>query len=75
MRVIVIGGGVAGAATAVALRRIGVEVTAYEAHAGPAGRLLDNLLVPVFFRWFDEKATAWLHTHDLGTLPVPGRTS
>ncbi|MEU8306238.1 FAD-dependent monooxygenase [Actinomadura sp. NPDC048955] len=39
MRVIVIGGGVAGAAGAVALRRIGAEVTVYEAYADPAGRV------------------------------------
>ncbi|MGC0417282.1 FAD-dependent oxidoreductase [Embleya sp. AB8] len=37
MNVIVIGGGVAGAATAIALRRIGVQVTVYEAYAEPAG--------------------------------------
>ncbi|MEV4002343.1 FAD-dependent monooxygenase [Actinomadura sp. NPDC049753] len=39
MRVIVIGGGVAGAAGAVALRRIGAEVTVYEAYADPAGQV------------------------------------
>ncbi len=33
MRVIVVGGGVAGAASAIALRRIGAEVTVYEAYA------------------------------------------
>jgi salicylate hydroxylase len=32
MRVMVVGGGVAGAASAVALRRIGAEVTLYQAH-------------------------------------------
>ncbi|GAA2444464.1 FAD-dependent monooxygenase [Actinomadura vinacea] len=37
MRVIVAGGGVAGAASAIAFRRIGAEVTVYEAHADPAG--------------------------------------
>ncbi|MGN9846307.1 FAD-dependent oxidoreductase [Nonomuraea sp. H19] len=37
MRIIVIGGGVAGAAAALALRRIGAEVTVYEAYANPAG--------------------------------------
>ncbi|WP_432828924.1 FAD-dependent oxidoreductase [Dactylosporangium sp. CA-092794] len=37
MRAIVIGGGVAGAATAVALRRVGAEVTVYEAYDDPAG--------------------------------------
>ncbi|MEU4332735.1 FAD-dependent oxidoreductase [Nonomuraea dietziae] len=39
MNVIVIGGGVAGAACAIALRRIGAEVTVYEAHADPAGQV------------------------------------
>ncbi|WP_182882790.1 FAD-dependent oxidoreductase [Microbispora sp. H10949] len=37
MQVIVAGGGVAGATTALALRRIGAEVTVYEAYADPAG--------------------------------------
>ncbi|MEW2355687.1 NAD(P)/FAD-dependent oxidoreductase [Spirillospora sp. NPDC029432] len=37
MRVIVAGGGVAGTASAIALRRIGAEVTVYEAYADPAG--------------------------------------
>ncbi|MFJ3769921.1 FAD-dependent oxidoreductase [Streptomyces sp. NPDC090082] len=39
MKVIVIGGGVAGAAAALALRRIGAEVTVYEAYAEPAGQV------------------------------------
>jgi salicylate hydroxylase len=37
MRAIVIGGGVAGAATALALHRTGVEVTVHEAYEDPAG--------------------------------------
>ncbi|WP_019634381.1 FAD-dependent oxidoreductase [Actinomadura atramentaria] len=37
MRVIVAGGGVAGAATAVALRRAGADVTVHEAYEDPAG--------------------------------------
>jgi len=37
MRTIVIGGGVAGTAAAIALRGIGAEVTVYEAHEDPAG--------------------------------------
>ncbi|MEJ3746584.1 NAD(P)/FAD-dependent oxidoreductase [Actinomycetes bacterium KLBMP 9797] len=37
MRVIVIGGGVAGSAAALALRRTGAGVTVYEAYADPAG--------------------------------------
>ncbi|MGC5015425.1 FAD-dependent oxidoreductase [Streptosporangium sp. DT93] len=39
MRVIVVGGGVAGAVSAIALRRIGAEVTVYEAHADPGGQV------------------------------------
>ncbi|WP_338930451.1 FAD-dependent oxidoreductase [Streptomyces netropsis] len=39
MGVIVIGGGVAGAASAIALRRLGMEVTVYEAYAEPAGQV------------------------------------
>jgi 2-polyprenyl-6-methoxyphenol hydroxylase-like FAD-dependent oxidoreductase len=35
----VIGGGVAGAASAIALRRIGAQVTLYEAYAEPAGQV------------------------------------
>ena len=38
--------------------------------AGPVGRALGNLLMPAFFRFFYERATAWLYTHDLGTLPI-----
>lgn len=37
MRVVVVGGGVAGAACAVALRRTGAAVTIYEAYPDPAG--------------------------------------
>ena len=37
MRVAVIGGGVAGSASAIALARIGAEVTVYEAYPDPAG--------------------------------------
>ncbi|MFB8209034.1 FAD-dependent monooxygenase [Streptomyces sp. NPDC056010] len=39
MNVIVVGGGVAGMASAIALRRLGAEVTVYEAYAEPAGRV------------------------------------
>ncbi|MEU5884695.1 FAD-dependent oxidoreductase [Spirillospora sp. NPDC047279] len=39
MQVIVVGGGVAGTTTAIALRRAGAEVTVYEAYADPAGRV------------------------------------
>ncbi|MFC8535686.1 FAD-dependent monooxygenase [Streptomyces sp. NPDC057249] len=39
MHVIVVGGGVAGVASAIALRRLGVEVAVYEAYAEPAGRV------------------------------------
>jgi 2-polyprenyl-6-methoxyphenol hydroxylase-like FAD-dependent oxidoreductase len=37
MRAVVIGSGVAGSASAIALARIGADVTVYEAHADPAG--------------------------------------
>ena len=37
MRVAIVGGGVAGAASAIALARAGAEVTVYEAHEDPAG--------------------------------------
>ncbi|WP_033221883.1 FAD-dependent oxidoreductase [Kitasatospora phosalacinea] len=37
MEAVVIGGGVAGAASAIALRRIGAQVTVYEAYPDPAG--------------------------------------
>jgi 2-polyprenyl-6-methoxyphenol hydroxylase-like FAD-dependent oxidoreductase len=37
MRIVVAGGGVAGAASAIALARAGAEVTVYEAHEDPAG--------------------------------------
>ncbi|MET0965460.1 MAG: FAD-dependent monooxygenase [Nakamurella sp.] len=37
MRAVVVGGGVAGAASAIALRRIGWAVTVHEAHTDPAG--------------------------------------
>ena len=37
MRAVVVGGGVAGAATAIGLRRVGVDVTVVEAHEDPAG--------------------------------------
>jgi 2-polyprenyl-6-methoxyphenol hydroxylase-like FAD-dependent oxidoreductase len=36
-RAIVVGGGVAGPVAAMALQRVGIEVTVHEAHAGPAG--------------------------------------
>src|SRR5262245_50623934 len=39
MKVIVVGGGVAGAASAIALRRIGADVTVYEAWTDPAGEV------------------------------------
>jgi 2-polyprenyl-6-methoxyphenol hydroxylase-like FAD-dependent oxidoreductase len=37
VRVVIIGGGVAGSAAAVAMRRIGADVTVYEAYRDPAG--------------------------------------
>ncbi len=39
MRAIVVGGGVAGSAAAIALRRIGADVTVYEAYDDPAGHV------------------------------------
>ncbi|MEW1889036.1 FAD-dependent monooxygenase [Streptomyces sp. IBSBF 3010] len=36
---VIVGGGVAGLASAIALRRLGAEVTVYEAYAEPAGRV------------------------------------
>jgi salicylate hydroxylase len=39
MRATVVGGGVAGSAAAIALRRIGAEVTVHEAYADPAGQV------------------------------------
>lgn len=39
MRAVVVGGGVSGAASAVALRRAGAEVVVLEAHEDPAGRV------------------------------------
>ncbi len=37
MKVVIAGGGVAGAASAIALAKVGAQVTVYEAHADPAG--------------------------------------
>ncbi len=37
MQAIVVGGGVAGSAGAIALARIGADVTVYEAYEDPAG--------------------------------------
>ena len=39
MEVVVAGGGVSGTATAIALRRIGSDVTLYETHPDPAGQV------------------------------------
>src|SRR4051812_20174122 len=39
MRVVVVGGGVAGSTAAIALRRIGAEVTVLEAYVDPAGQV------------------------------------
>ncbi|TMR93927.1 FAD-dependent oxidoreductase [Nonomuraea basaltis] len=39
MRALVIGGGVARAATALALRQAGAQVTVYEAYEDPAGQV------------------------------------
>ncbi|MFI7439852.1 FAD-dependent oxidoreductase [Nonomuraea indica] len=47
MRVVIVGGGVAGAAAAIALRRIGAEVTVHEAYEDPAGPVGSFLSVAV----------------------------
>ncbi|MFI0366234.1 FAD-dependent monooxygenase [Actinomadura sp. 1N219] len=39
--------------------------------AGPIARRLNDLIMPIFFRHFYEKATGWLYSHDLGTLSTP----
>jgi salicylate hydroxylase len=36
--------------------------------AGPIAGALRNLVMPIFFRRFHDKATRWLYTYDLGTL-------
>jgi len=38
--------------------------------AGPIGRRVNDLIMPIFFRRFYERATGWLYTHNLGRLPV-----
>ena len=38
---------------------------------GPLARRLRDLVMPIAFGHFYEKATTWLYTHDLGTLPAP----
>ncbi|MGV9771981.1 FAD-dependent monooxygenase [Streptosporangium sp. NPDC003464] len=43
--------------------------------AGPIGRRLNDLIMPIFFRHFHEKATGWLYSHDLGTLPAPAEAA
>jgi salicylate hydroxylase len=47
VRAVVIGGGVAGSASAIALARIGVQVTVYEAYEDPAGPVGSYLSVAV----------------------------
>src|SRR5688572_11322140 len=47
MRIIVIGGGIAGSATALALRQDGHDVTVYEAYADPAGDVGGHLSLAV----------------------------
>lgn len=41
---------------------------------GPIGRRLNNLIMPIVFRYFYEKATGRLYSPDLGTLPEPAKT-
>ncbi|PJE95287.1 salicylate 1-monooxygenase [Streptomyces carminius] len=40
---------------------------------GPVGRRVEGLVMPIVLRHFHERSTAWLYTHDLGTLPAPAR--
>jgi salicylate hydroxylase len=47
MRAVVIGGGVAGSASAIALARVGFGVTVYEAHEDPAGPVGSHLSLAV----------------------------
>jgi 2-polyprenyl-6-methoxyphenol hydroxylase-like FAD-dependent oxidoreductase len=42
---------------------------------GPIGRRLNDLIMPIFFRYFYEKATGWLYSHDLGTLPASAQAT
>jgi len=41
--------------------------------AGPIAARVRNLVMPLFFSRFYEKATGWLYDYDLGTLPAPTR--
>ncbi|ABG97030.1 hypothetical protein RHA1_ro05249 [Rhodococcus jostii RHA1] len=38
--------------------------------SGPLARRLRDLVMPIAFGHFYERATTWLYTHDLGTLPA-----
>ncbi|MFD0358525.1 hypothetical protein ACFVHW_33045 [Streptomyces sp. NPDC127110] len=38
--------------------------------AGPLARRICGLVMPVGIRLFQERATAWLYTHDRGELPA-----
>jgi salicylate hydroxylase len=37
---------------------------------GPIGRRLSDLMMPIVFRHFYQKATGWLYAHELGALPT-----
>ncbi|GAA3008174.1 FAD-dependent monooxygenase [Streptosporangium longisporum] len=57
--------------------RVGRMVRAASANrdsktAGPVGRRVNDLIMPIFFRHFYERSTAWLYTHGFEPLPGPG---
>ncbi|KXX56635.1 MULTISPECIES: FAD-dependent oxidoreductase [unclassified Rhodococcus (in: high G+C Gram-positive bacteria)] len=43
--------------------------------SGPLARRLRDLVMPIAFGHFYEKATTWLYAHDLGTLPAQAEES
>ncbi|MER5934316.1 FAD-dependent monooxygenase [Streptomyces sp. NPDC002054] len=81
MRVTVIGGGVAGAASAIALRRIGAEVTVHEAYEDPAGQVGSFLSLAVnglraldALQCGDAVREAGFEVADLAMVSSAGRT-
>ncbi len=79
MRVVVVGGGVAGSASAIALARIGAQVTVYEAYENPAGPVGSFVSLSVnglraldasdAWRRFNGRASRWT-----GSVCGPGGT-
>ncbi|MDV6241418.1 flavin-dependent monooxygenase [Rhodococcus opacus] len=43
--------------------------------SGPLARQLRDLVMPIAFGRFYERATTWLYADDLGTLPAPAEES